>query len=141
MAVGDFSSARVLVTGAAGFLGAALCRLLAARGAEVHGVSRAPREPAGGVARWWHGGLADLDFARGVIADARPDVVFHLAGSVTGVRDLAAVVPTFTGNLTATVNLLTAAAEARCGRFVMAGSLEEPDDPAEPPSSPYAASQ
>jgi nucleoside-diphosphate-sugar epimerase len=67
--------------------------------------------------------------------------VFHLAGAVTGVRDLAAVVPTFEGNLTSTVNVLTAVAETGGARVVMAGSLEEPDDPAEAPSSPYAASK
>ena len=133
-------SARVLVTGASGFLGAALCRLLASHGAEVHGVSRAaPTTP--GVGRWWHGSLADAAFVKRILADVRPAYVFHLAGAVTGVRDLAAIVPTFEGNLTSTVNVLTAVAEIGGARVVMAGSLEEPDDPAEPPSSPYAASK
>jgi nucleoside-diphosphate-sugar epimerase len=103
-------------------------------------VSRASREGAG-VSRWWQGSLGDFDFVRRTVADVCPEYVFHLAGSVTGVRDLAAVVPTFEGNLTATVNVLAAAAETKCGRVVMAGSLEEPDDPREPPSSPYAASK
>jgi UDP-glucose 4-epimerase len=142
MTAHPFASSCVLVTGAAGFLGAAMCRLLASRGASVHGVSRAPRELGQGVERWWQGELSDLAFARRMLADVRPDAVFHLAGAVTGVRDLAAVVPTFEGNLAGTVNLLTATAEAGCKRVVMAGSLEEPDDPVgEPPSSPYAASK
>ena len=130
----------VLVTGATGFLGAALCKLLKSSGAEVHGVSRTARTTQG-VSRWWQGSLGDISFVRRLFAELRPSHVFHLAGAVTGVRDLDVVVPTFVGNLAATVNLLTAAAEARCGRVVMAGSLEEPDDPHEPPSSPYAASK
>jgi UDP-glucose 4-epimerase len=138
-------STRVLVTGASGFLGAAVCRLLHSRGAEVHGVSRQPRADASSapsVARWWHCPLGELEFTRRLLSEIRPAYVFHLAGAVTGVRDLAAVLPTFEGNLAATVNLLTAAAEQSAPpRFVMAGSLEEPDDASQPPSSPYAASK
>lgn len=138
-----FTSARVLVTGATGFLGAALCRHLASRGADVHGVSRdAARQPGNGVTRWHAGALGDSAFARQLLAETRPAYVFHLAGAVTGVRDLSAVAPTFEGNLASTVNLLAACAELDLRpRFVMAGSLEEPDDPAEAPSSPYAASK
>src|SRR3954468_18955446 len=135
-----FVSACVLITGASGFLGAALCRLLASYGAEVHGVSRRARGGQG-ASRWWQGSLADAGFVRTLVADVRPKFIFHLAGAVTGVRDLEAVMPTFEGNLTGTMNLLTAAATSKCGRVVMAGSLEEPDGPDEPPSSPYAASK
>lgn len=133
-------SACVLVTGASGFLGAALCRLLKSYGAEVHGVSRSPQNVPG-VSRWWQGSLGHFDFVKRLLRDIRPTHVFHLAGAVTGVRDLQAVVPTFEGNLTGTMNLLTAAAENCCGKVVMAGSLEEPDHPDDPPSSPYAASK
>jgi nucleoside-diphosphate-sugar epimerase len=130
----------MLVTGASGFLGAALCRLLQAHGAIVHGVSRTPRNSPG-VSRWWVGSLSDFAFVRGMLEEVRPSLIFHLAGAVTGVRDLQAVLPTYEGNLTSTVNLLAAAAEIGCGKVVMAGSLEEPDDPHQPPSSPYAASK
>lgn len=133
-------SACVLVTGASGFLGAALCRLLKSYGAEVHGVSRVPRNMPG-VSHWWQGSLGQFDFVKRLLGEVRPTHVFHLAGAVTGVRDLQAVVPTFEGNLTGTMNLLTAAAETNCGKVVMAGSLEESDDPLQPPSSPYAASK
>src|SRR5688572_13942737 len=139
-----FASARVLVTGASGFLGAALCARLASQGAaDVHGVSRRPAAPGGGVGRWWQGALGEADFTRRLLREIRPTHVFHLAGAVTGVRDLAAVLPTFDANLAATGNLLTAAAEAGADkpRVVMAGSLEEPDEGAAPPSSPYAASK
>ncbi len=134
---------RALVTGAAGFIGRHLCRRLAAAGVVVLGLSR--RAPPGdaSVANWRQGDLAQFETARRVLDDFRPDWIFHLAGCVAGERDLALVLPTFHGNLTTTVNLLTAATEVGCRRIVLVGSLEEPDqDAAEPvPTSPYAASK
>ena len=141
MHISPFASSIVLVTGASGFLGAVLCRLLASYGAEVPGVSRSPRETTPGVSRWWQGTFSDFEFVRRIVEELRPSHVFHLAGSVTGVRDLSAVGPTFSANLTSTVNLLTAMAEQKTGRLTMAGSLEEPADGSQPPSSPYAASK
>jgi UDP-glucose 4-epimerase len=47
--VGGSSLARILVTGAAGFIGAALCRGLAARGHDVVGITRGPAETIPGV--------------------------------------------------------------------------------------------
>ena len=55
----------------------------------------------------------------------QPEVVFHLAGCVTGGRGLEAVLPTLEHDLHAAVNLLTALTELDCGRIVLAGSLEE----------------
>ena len=46
------------------------------------------------------------------------------------------VPPTFAANLASTVHLLTAAAtQGGCRRFVLAGSLEEPDSVHAAPSS------
>src|SRR5688572_7876158 len=116
-----WSSAPTLVTGASGFLGVALCRLLAAQGAQVHGVSRTRRENSinDAVTKWWPGPLGDLGFVRQLLRDVRPACVFHLAGAVTGVRDLAAVPTTFEANATSTINLLTAAAEHQVSRVVI----------------------
>ena len=61
-----------------------------------------------------------------LMAAVQPEVVFHLAGCVTGGRGLEAVLPTLEHDLHAAVNLLTALTELGCGRIVMAGSLEEP---------------
>ena len=57
----------------------------------------------------------------------RPDVVVHLAGEVSGARDLELVLPMLRANLMATVNLMLACAEAGSSRVVLAGSMEEPD--------------
>jgi UDP-glucose 4-epimerase len=61
-----------------------------------------------------------------LMAAVQPEVVFHLAGCVTGRRGLEAVLPTLEHDLHAAVNLLTALTELDCGRIVLAGSLEEP---------------
>jgi nucleoside-diphosphate-sugar epimerase len=78
-----------------------------------------------------------------MIRTATPDVVFHLAGHVTGSQALGDVEPTFTRNLTSTVHLLISAAEVGGCRVVQAGSMQEPDlnDVDAIPVSPYAASK
>lgn len=139
----SYKDARVLVTGASGFLGARLCERLTAAGAVVAAVSRTARSERSGGPRWLTGDLSNADHASRLVEASSPDYVFHLASHVYGARDLALVAPTFRDNLTTTVNLLTALAERSCRRVVLAGSLEEPD-PGEAfavPSSPYAASK
>lgn len=139
----ELSGRRVLVTGARGFLGSHLCPRLAEHGAEVHGLSRS--EPPAGTEeiRWSRGTLDDLDTARRLLTEIRPDVVYHLAGHVTAAPGPEHVLATFGSLLASTVHLLTLAAEAGCGRIVLAASLTEPqaggDDTV--PSSPYAAAK
>jgi UDP-glucose 4-epimerase len=131
---------RALVTGAAGFIGSALCRRLVALGTEVHGVSRVTRSAGNGI-RWWTAELSNEGAARTIIREVRPDVVFHLASHVSGDRRLGAVIPTLRDNLVTTVNVLTAAAESGGPRVILAGSMEEPDRDDPVPSSPYAAAK
>jgi UDP-glucose 4-epimerase len=136
----ELAGARVLVTGASGFIGSHLCRRLATLGAEVHGLSRQERRD--GPVRWHRGDAADGETVARMVAAARPVVVFHLAGFVSGAREVEAVLPAFRGNLTSTVELLVATHGTGC-RLVLAGSLEEPEARAWPPvpSSPYAAAK
>ncbi|NUW44941.1 NAD-dependent epimerase/dehydratase family protein [Nonomuraea rhodomycinica] len=126
-----------LVTGATGFIGSRLLRGLGAAG-EAHGVSRSPRPRAPGVV-WHQVDLRDAAAVEKLFAAVRPEVVHHLAGEVDGARELDVVLPTLTGNLTSTVNVLAAAARSG-SRVVLAGSSEEPrpgNGHAAPPS-PYA---
>jgi len=135
------SQVRVLVTGATGFLGSALCSLLLSDGCEVHGLCRPGRAPLGtGVTRWEYP-LDDADALSRLIGLAHPDTIFHMAGFTSATRELSAVIPSFEANLVSTVHLLTAAANTGCRRIVLAGSLEQPQAPDATPSSPYAASK
>ncbi len=140
----SFDGARALVTGASGFIGSHLRQRLGELGAEVHAVSRQERPAEAAAAEiWMQADVADFEACRALVAEARPDFVFHLASHVAGARDAALVEPTFTANLQSTVALLSALTEPGCRRIVLAGSMEEPDgaDLAAAPSSPYAAAK
>lgn len=130
-----------MVTGASGFLGSALRRRLVEAGAEVHGVSRFPRTSRTGHVQWWNGDLTDIAFARRLVSEARPHVVFHLSGMASATPEVSAVLPTFHSLVTSMVNMLVAAYETGCTRFVSAGSFTEPTPEKVIPSSPYAAAK
>jgi nucleoside-diphosphate-sugar epimerase len=129
------------VTGASGFIGSRLCTVLAAAGAEVHGISRKARDTDG--VRWWNGDLAEPGFASRVLAAVHPDWVFHLAGLPSGSRELSAVRETLKDDFLTTVEVLIAACEHGRPRVVLGGSMEEwsPEDPGHVPSSPYSAAK
>jgi UDP-glucose 4-epimerase len=139
---------KALVTGARGFIGAALCKRLLASRVEVHAVSRnPPAEAKHGVRatkiQWWSADLVGLEVARNLIRTIRPDATFHLASLVTGSRSLETVLPIFQNNFMTAFNLLIATAEnsTDAGRIVLAGSFEEPDEVDAVPCSPYAAAK
>jgi nucleoside-diphosphate-sugar epimerase len=69
--------ARILVTGAAGFIGTALCRELARRGHAVTGATRGPAEPIAGVALCPVGDIGARTDWSGLLR--RCDIVIHLA--------------------------------------------------------------
>lgn len=142
-AVGDtpsYAGRRVLVTGASGFLGEHLWRVLNKLGAEVHGTYRHSK-PEELSDRWRPCDLSDHAAVMALCRHVKPDVVFHLAGSATDRRSIDAVMPTFRDNLVSTVNLLSVLHELGCGRLVLPASMEEPAaGPAGPvPASPHAA--
>ncbi len=137
----ELDSERILVTGASGFIGRHLCRHLTAPGRRVVGVSRQHPDflPEGVIPA--HADLADPQAVRDLVAREKPEIIFHLASCVKGSRDIALVRPTFDANLASTVYLMETAAELDCTRFIVTGSLEEPDEVRAPPSSPYAAAK
>jgi nucleoside-diphosphate-sugar epimerase len=122
---------RVLVTGAAGFIGANLVGSLEAAGADVHGVVRPATD------RWrldalnlrvtiHVGDLVDVAWLSAMACEVRPDVVFHAAAAgghrpSTAPERLAALSDT----ITATAALCEALTAAGCGRLVSLGSSLE----------------
>jgi len=136
----DWGGTRVLVTGARGFIGRHLAAALRARGASVHGTSRASHPDNDDQVRWWHCDLAIRSQVERTFLDVQPDYVFHLSSMADGRRDLSLVQPIFESETVAAVNVLASAAASRVRRVLMPGSLEEPR-PGEAPSSPYAAAK
>jgi UDP-glucose 4-epimerase len=134
---------KILVTGASGFIGSHLCQRLCQGDVEVHAISRVNPPNAESVVHWWQGDLAELETVENLLADIKPEVIFHLASYVVGAREINVVMPTFRNNLVSTVNLLTVAGQIGCRRIVITGSLEEPEpnNHEAVPSSPYAAAK
>jgi nucleoside-diphosphate-sugar epimerase len=141
--VSNWPDLKVLVTGGSGFIGSHLCRRFCEEGSEVHATSRKQRPTIPGGPIWWQADVAELPTARRVLAAVRPDIVFHLAGSVGASPNLELVWPTYQSLLTSTINVLIGATEVGCRRIVLAGSFTEPvPGQTEPtPQSPYAAAK
>src|SRR5688572_908726 len=104
MSDAHWQGSRVLITGARSFIGTQLCRRLIDAGAEVHGVSRAHNGVDSPRMLFLSADLAQPADMRRIVGDAAPDVIFHLAGHVTGSQQLSTVIPTFEVNLASTVN-------------------------------------
>jgi len=134
---------RALVTGASGFIGRHLVAHLRKVGDEVIASDRTGLSGAD---------LADLDQARRLVAGARPEVVYHLAGYSDVGGSWGDPEGAFRANATATLCLLLAAREADVGRVLVASSADVYGDVAGGtlpvteecqlrPLSPYAASK
>ena len=132
----------MLVTGARGFIASRLCQRLIGEGAHVCGLSTKAIEPEVGMS-WRQIDLTDRSAVNTLIRGVQPEVVFHLAGHVTGSQNVEQVGPTLDQNLVSTINILATAVETVRCRVVLAGSMQEPapDDPNGVLCSPYAASK
>ncbi len=153
---------RVLVTGAAGFLGSHVCERLVARGDDVTGLDNFDAFYGRGVKernlaalrgqrgfRFVEGDIRDAAVVRGLLS--KGDVVIHLAAKA-GVRpsllDPSGYVST---NVQGTTTMLEAARDAGVTAFVLAGSSSVYGDTAPvpfkeeyaalDPISPYAATK
>jgi GDP-4-dehydro-6-deoxy-D-mannose reductase len=131
---------RALITGASGFAGRHLVAACEAGGDEV--IAAPPSRITD---------LRDAAAAAGVVASARPDVVYHLAAQAHVGRSWEDPASTLTGNLAMTLNMLEAVrAHAAGAAFVLVCSSEEygpPDrvptteDELLRPANPYAVSK
>jgi nucleoside-diphosphate-sugar epimerase len=144
---------RVLLTGAAGFVGANLARRLVGDGHEVHAAVR----PGGdrwrlaavrGELRFHDVDLAEEGAVREVVQVVRPEWIFHLAahGGSSWQRDVRAMIHT---NILGTVHLANACLAAGFDAFVNTGSSSEygrkdhapREDDALEPNSDYAVTK
>jgi len=155
---------RILVTGAAGFIGSHLTERLLARGDEVVGLDNfndfydpgikrrhAERLAASDGFRMVEGDIRDGDLLGRVFAEHAPTSVVHLA-AMAGVRpSLVDPAHYHDVNCTGTARLLAATEAAGVGRFVFGSSSSvyggnekvpfHEDDDVSGPVSPYAATK
>ncbi|MBS1695800.1 MAG: NAD-dependent epimerase/dehydratase family protein [Actinobacteria bacterium] len=149
---------RTLVTGAAGFIGSTLVDRLLADGHAVVGVddlSSGRSENLGHAER-----SGDFDFVKGdivdadliaLLADVRPDVVFHLAAQISVAQSVDDPPFDATVNVVGTVRLAEAARRAGVRKVVHTSSggsiygvppvYPTGEDVPTDPASPYAASK
>ena len=141
---------RVLVTGASGFVGAHLLRLIEADpDVEIHAWTR-DIVPDGGRARWVVLEVADRRAVHAAIAETRPDQVFHLAGAAHVGQSFGSVTDTLATNVMGTAHLLDALRDHGVpARTLVVGSstiyrpseTELTEDSAIGPTSPYGLSK
>jgi nucleoside-diphosphate-sugar epimerase len=130
MTAGDaFRDKSVWVTGAAGFIGANLCRALLAAGAEVHAIVRPGSSfdrlaDIAGDITIHRLDLCDASHVRAAIQPFAPPIIFHAAVHNAYDHDapLGVVVA---NNVIATANLLDAVAALKSSRLVYLGSSTE----------------
>jgi nucleoside-diphosphate-sugar epimerase len=144
---------KFLVTGAAGFIGRSIAAELLARGEQVRGIDNFITGKRSNLK-----GLEAMEFIEGDLRDPAAcvracegvDTVFHEAALASVPRSVADPVGTNEHCVTATVNLLVAARDAKVRRVVYAGSSSAyGDTPTLPkheamtpnPISPYAAAK
>jgi UDP-glucose 4-epimerase len=154
--VESLRDARVLVTGACGFIGSHLTRRLVAEGAEVHALTSEvssvfPRRllDLRGRITLHEGNLMDRSAMDAVARAVRPQVVFHLAAYTHVGKSWHRVDECIQANIQGTVNLLQALAEVGYERFVNTGTSEIYGDIPVPfredavvnPISPYSVSK
>jgi GDP-4-dehydro-6-deoxy-D-mannose reductase len=146
------NGANVMVTGAGGFVGPHLARVLAARGARVHGLGLEPPAASAMLAGFRVTDLKDSAAIEAAIAAAPPEAIVHLAGQSSAAASFEQPVETFAVNALGTWNLLEAARRAAPRSRVLivtSGEIYGPqpegsrasEDTAFRPVSPYALSK
>jgi UDP-glucose 4-epimerase len=133
---------RVLVTGGAGFIGSHLVDALLDRGAEVSIVDHLHRRPRPWVtvalqrdAQLHVADVRDLSSVRRAFAEARPDVVLHLAAQADVRRSVTDPAYDAQVNVAGTVSVLEAAREAGAWRVVLASTAAAYGDPETVPTA------
>lgn len=152
----DLAGARVLVTGATGFIGSHLCRRLLDDGAEVHALTSTVSSvyPVRLVdikdrITLHSGNLNDCGAMAAVVEHADPQVVFHLGAYTHVGKSWERVDECIQTNIHGTVNLLQALARSGNQRFIYTSTSEVYGDIPVPfredalvnPNSPYSVSK
>ena len=115
---------RILVTGATGFAGTHLCRLLCARGHRVFGTSLSAKDRLEGVAVI-PCDVRSLEQLQRAVRKARPQQVYHLAAAASATASLTDFREVHDSNFWGTFNLLEAVRQVAPGaRVLVIGSCQ-----------------
>jgi CDP-glucose 4,6-dehydratase len=126
-----YSGKRVLITGNTGFKGAWLALWLTRLGAKVTGYSDAvPTDPShfDRLALdypTFFGDIADAEAVRAAVAEARPEIVFHLAAQSLVRRSYADPVATYRTNLIGSLTLFEACRTAPDVRAIVSATTDK----------------
>lgn len=119
---------RVFITGATGFAGSHLVDLLVAAGhqifALVHGATGHQELPAHELVHAVPGDLMDVDSLQTAVFEAKPDIVYHLAGQAYPERSWQNPAATVAVNTGGTANLLQAVVAFGRPRVIVVTSAE-----------------
>jgi len=119
---------RIFITGATGFAGSHLVDRLLADGHElfalVHGATSHQQLPAISQVQEIPGNLLQLDSLTRIVADVRPDVIYHLAGQAYPALSWQDPALTMAVNAGGTANVLEAAVAFGQPRIVVVSSAE-----------------
>lgn len=138
--------AGVLVSGATGFIGSHLVRRLAGEGTAVHALVREGSD-AGALAALGstvtlHRHDGTTDGLMGILANARPETVYHLAARFVAEHQAADIVPLIESNLLFAAQLAEAAVAVSVRDFVNVGTAwEHFEDGDDNPVCLYAATK
>lgn len=142
---------RILITGADGFAGRHLMQELADSGAELHGTRFLPTTPAPPNVTFHTLDLRDEAATAELVAQLRPDQVYHLAGTANVGKSYSAAWSTLENNVRGQLNLFLACLKADLKPRIVAVSSGEiyGDQLAQPatedtpfrPANPYSVSK
>jgi GDP-4-dehydro-6-deoxy-D-mannose reductase len=150
------SPSRILITGAAGFVASHLGEMCSGRrDLELVGLQRptsVTRILPRGFSAGFEADILDPDGLKGVVAEARPDTIIHLAGQSSVHESYRDPGGTLLANILGTQHLLFAAEKAQVRRVLIVGSADEygevtpeevplREDHPLSPLSPYAVSR
>jgi nucleoside-diphosphate-sugar epimerase len=138
--------AGVLVSGATGFIGSHLVRRLAGEGTPVHALLREGSDASAlaalGSTVTLHRHDATTDGLMGILADTRPETVYHLAARFVAEHQTADIVPLIESNLLFATQLAEAAVAVGVRNFVNVGTAwEHFEDGDDNPVCLYAATK
>lgn len=148
---------KALVTGINGFAGSYLAELLLKIGYEVHGVIKTETSNLDSIKNKLHlysFDLLDASKTAEIVANVRPDLVFHLAALTSPAQSFKDPASFFTTNISAEINIFNAIVEdnllntrilitssAEVYGMVKAADLPIDEDTPLRPGSPYAVSK